>query len=493
MKVLRAEIAAVPGTIERFRREVRLARRVTHPNVARVYDIGEQGGQKILTMELVDGEPLSALLRREGALPATRAIEVTCAIAAGVGAAHAAGVIHRDLKPDNVLLAKDGRHPRQQRFRHRARRGGQRAGADRRCVRRHARVHGARAGGGHHDRRARGHVRVRRDALRDRHRHAAVAGRVRARGRRRAPHPPAAGPAGRFARTSATRMAELVLRCPPRAGPTSGFCKMSEIATALAAITPTTSLPTARAAAADRARRGRAPPTAKRVAAVLPFRNSGAPEHAYLAEALTDDLIDLPERRAASCACTRARHRGPLPQHRVGPARGRARARRAGRRRGQRAQDGERVPDQRAPDQRRGRAAAVGRALRGPRVRGCSRSTIASRTRSRPRSPSSSRARPSELERSRGRSATSTCARASSTTAKLLRGRRLRRPRCSRGPSSARRTMRACSPATSWRTRGRSTTRRRPRCCASTPIAPCGSRRRCPTRMRRWGPRCSTA
>jgi serine/threonine-protein kinase len=109
LKVLRPELVGAPGSLERFRREVKLARRVTHANVARVFDLGEQGGDKIITMEWIDGEALSALLEREAPLPVSRAVELIGAIAAGVGAAHAAGVVHRDLKPDNVLLAKDGR------------------------------------------------------------------------------------------------------------------------------------------------------------------------------------------------------------------------------------------------------------------------------------------------------------------------------------------------------------------------------------------------
>ncbi|EYF04248.1 protein kinase domain-containing protein [Chondromyces apiculatus] len=109
LKTLRREIADKAGVIERFRREVRLARRVTHPNVARVFDIGEHGGDKFLTMEYVDGESLADLLAREGAMTLGRGVEITRAVCAGLGAAHKAGVIHRDLKPDNVLIARDGR------------------------------------------------------------------------------------------------------------------------------------------------------------------------------------------------------------------------------------------------------------------------------------------------------------------------------------------------------------------------------------------------
>jgi serine/threonine-protein kinase len=109
LKVLRRELLSAEGIVDRFRREAKLARRVTHRNVARVFDIGEHEGEKFLTMEFVEGESLAAAIAREGALSVTRAVEVASAIAAGLASAHAAGVVHRDLKPDNVLLASDGR------------------------------------------------------------------------------------------------------------------------------------------------------------------------------------------------------------------------------------------------------------------------------------------------------------------------------------------------------------------------------------------------
>ncbi len=109
LKVLRPELVATPGILDRFRREAKLARRVTHRNVARVFDIGEHEGEKFLTMELVDGEPLSAAIARSGAFSLERALTVAAAVADGLAGAHAAGVVHRDLKPDNVLIARDGR------------------------------------------------------------------------------------------------------------------------------------------------------------------------------------------------------------------------------------------------------------------------------------------------------------------------------------------------------------------------------------------------
>jgi len=109
LKVLSREIVNAPGVLERFRREVKLARRVTHRNVARVFDIGEHQGEKFLTMEFVDGESLTRVIEREHPLSLTRALSILEGICAGLSAAHGAGVVHRDLKPDNVLIAKDAR------------------------------------------------------------------------------------------------------------------------------------------------------------------------------------------------------------------------------------------------------------------------------------------------------------------------------------------------------------------------------------------------
>ncbi len=109
LKVLRRELVDAPGMLERFRREVKLARRVTHKNVARTFDIGEHDGERFLTMEFIEGESLGRLIEREGTLGIGRTIEIVSAVCAGLGAAHAASVVHRDLKPDNVLIAGDGR------------------------------------------------------------------------------------------------------------------------------------------------------------------------------------------------------------------------------------------------------------------------------------------------------------------------------------------------------------------------------------------------
>jgi hypothetical protein len=92
--------------LERFRTEVRIARRVSHPNVCRVYDVGEVDGQTFFTMEYIDGEDLASLLRRIGRLPQDKAVEIARQLCAGLAAAHAKGVFHRDRKPANIPCPK---------------------------------------------------------------------------------------------------------------------------------------------------------------------------------------------------------------------------------------------------------------------------------------------------------------------------------------------------------------------------------------------------
>src|SRR3954470_24570046 len=102
LKVLRGGLSE--EATERFRREVRLTRRIQHRNVARMFDIGEHNGDKFLTMELVDGAPLTRELG--SGLPWLRVQSRAMQICAGLSAAHDAGVIHRDLKPDNVMIER---------------------------------------------------------------------------------------------------------------------------------------------------------------------------------------------------------------------------------------------------------------------------------------------------------------------------------------------------------------------------------------------------
>jgi len=107
LKFLPDEAARDAGLLDRFKNEVRIARRVSHPNVCRVYDVGEVEGHTFFTMEYVDGEDLASLLRRIGRLPEDKALDIARQLCAGLAAAHAKGVLHRDLKPANIML--DGR------------------------------------------------------------------------------------------------------------------------------------------------------------------------------------------------------------------------------------------------------------------------------------------------------------------------------------------------------------------------------------------------
>src|SRR5579884_213842 len=108
LKFLPDEAAGNMRLLERFHNEVRIARQVSHPNVCRVYDIGEFEGVPFMSMEYVDGEDLAGLLQRIGRLPSDKALEITRKLCAGVAAAHERGIIHRDLKPQNVMLNKRG-------------------------------------------------------------------------------------------------------------------------------------------------------------------------------------------------------------------------------------------------------------------------------------------------------------------------------------------------------------------------------------------------
>ena len=108
LKILPEEAAANQVLLERFHNEVRIARQVSHPNVCRVYDIGEADGLPFISMEYVDGEDLTSLLQRIGRLPSDKALEISRKLCAGLAAAHERGVIHRDLKPQNIMLDKRG-------------------------------------------------------------------------------------------------------------------------------------------------------------------------------------------------------------------------------------------------------------------------------------------------------------------------------------------------------------------------------------------------
>lgn len=108
LKVLSADMSLVPGMAERFRREALLLSSIDHPAVVRIIDFGEWNGSACLVMELVRGESLE-VLARGGPLPAERAVPMLIQLAEGLGAIHAAGIIHRDLKLENVIVAEGTR------------------------------------------------------------------------------------------------------------------------------------------------------------------------------------------------------------------------------------------------------------------------------------------------------------------------------------------------------------------------------------------------
>jgi eukaryotic-like serine/threonine-protein kinase len=108
LKVLADNLADDAELRQRFVREARLAARLSHPNVVRVYDAGEQDGRPYIVMECVEGESLAELLLREGRLNPDRVAELGAQACAGLEHAHRAGLVHRDVKPANLLLTDDG-------------------------------------------------------------------------------------------------------------------------------------------------------------------------------------------------------------------------------------------------------------------------------------------------------------------------------------------------------------------------------------------------
>jgi eukaryotic-like serine/threonine-protein kinase len=111
IKVIRPEVMADPGAAaeveRRFKRELLLARQVTHKNVVRIHDLGEIGGIKYITMPYVDGADLSTILKRDGRLPVPKVLRIARAVVSGLVEAHKVGVVHRDLKPANIMIGAD--------------------------------------------------------------------------------------------------------------------------------------------------------------------------------------------------------------------------------------------------------------------------------------------------------------------------------------------------------------------------------------------------
>ena len=150
LKVIRPELATDPAILQRFKQELILARNITHKNVVRIFDLGEADGIRFISMEYVDGDDLRTLLRREGKFSPKETISVIEQVCRALDSAHAEGVIHRDLKPQNIMRDKNGRIVVMDfgLARSLGESGMTQTGRD--C--RHHRVHVARAGAGQHAR-----------------------------------------------------------------------------------------------------------------------------------------------------------------------------------------------------------------------------------------------------------------------------------------------------------------------------------------------------
>jgi serine/threonine-protein kinase len=292
LKMLRRELVSDGTLLARFRQEVKLARRVTHRNVARTFDIGEHEGEKFLTMELVEGESLAALLGREGRLPLARVVALAEAICSGLAAAHAAGIVHRDLKPENVLLASDGRVVLTDFGIARA--AGDLGGAIVKTMgiplgtpayMAPEQVEGSKEIDARADIYALGAMLYelltgeppwRGDSV-----YAVAAMRL---------VQPPPDPRTELADLP-DAAARVTMRCMARK-PADRFASAEEVATALAALTLPAPTVVSRPTPPLRAPSPTATPVGDKTVAVLPFRNGGPSDDEYLADGLTDDLID---------------------------------------------------------------------------------------------------------------------------------------------------------------------------------------------------------
>ena len=109
LKVIRPELAGQPEILQRFKQELILARKITHRNVIRIFDLGEASGVKFITMEFIEGQDLKSLLSKERKLPPERAVDIMQQVCLALEAAHSEGVVHRDLKPQNIMMDQKGR------------------------------------------------------------------------------------------------------------------------------------------------------------------------------------------------------------------------------------------------------------------------------------------------------------------------------------------------------------------------------------------------
>lgn len=109
LKVIRAELAGDSAILSRFKQELILARKVTHKNVIRIFDLGRDGGLRFITMEYIEGQDLRSLVKSQGKPTPEASVEIIQQVGLALEAAHAEGVVHRDLKPQNIMIDKQGR------------------------------------------------------------------------------------------------------------------------------------------------------------------------------------------------------------------------------------------------------------------------------------------------------------------------------------------------------------------------------------------------
>jgi serine/threonine-protein kinase len=109
VKILREQLASEPELLERFSREARAAARLNHPNIVAAYDVGQDGPANYIVMEYVEGKDLRELIREAGPLPPEQVVDLGCQIAAALEYAHRSGLVHRDIKSQNVLVTADGK------------------------------------------------------------------------------------------------------------------------------------------------------------------------------------------------------------------------------------------------------------------------------------------------------------------------------------------------------------------------------------------------
>src|SRR5438045_1197191 len=109
LKIIRGDLTRRPEIFRRFKQELILARQITHRNVIRIFDLGQADGIRFITMEYIEGEDLQRTLKRKKKLEPREAAEIIAQVCRALEAAHGEGVIHRDLKPQNIMLDKNGR------------------------------------------------------------------------------------------------------------------------------------------------------------------------------------------------------------------------------------------------------------------------------------------------------------------------------------------------------------------------------------------------